>query len=70
MVNEIFCSEKKSGPFLDPFLVRNLAIFAQKPGFFETVHQICLKLGQKLGTIALNHRMTVLRLEKFLFWPF
>ena len=74
MVNENFCSDKKSGPFLDPFLVQNLAIFAKKIRFsdifFETAHQICLKLGQKLGTIALNCRMAVLCLGKFLFWPF
>ena len=38
--------------------------------FFETVHQICLKIGQKLGTAALNHLMAVLCLGKFLFWPF
>ena len=38
--------------------------------FLETAHQICLKLGQKLGTIALKHRMAVLCLGKFLFWPF
>ena len=40
---------------------------------FESTHQICLKLGQELGTIALNHRMAVLCLGKFLFcsfWPF
>ena len=34
--------------------------------FFESTHQICLKLGQKLGTIALNHQMAVLCLEKIL----
>ena len=33
MDNEFFCPDKKSGPFLDPFLVQNLAIFAQKSGF-------------------------------------
>ena len=38
--------------------------------FFESAHQICLKLGQKLGTVALNHSMAVLCLGKFLFWPF
>ena len=38
--------------------------------FFESAHQICLKLGQKLWTIALNHRMAVLCLGKFLLWPF
>ena len=51
-----------------------LAIFSQKIRFldifFESAHQICLKLDQKLGTIALNHQMTVLYLGKFLFWPF
>ena len=74
MVNENFCSEKKSAPFLDPFLVQNLAIFATKISFldifFETAHRICLKLGQNLGTIALYHRMAVLCLRKFLLWPF
>ena len=29
----IFVLTKQSGPFLDPFLVQNLAIFAQKSGF-------------------------------------
>ena len=66
-----------------PFLAKNgqflpfLAIFSQKIGFldifFESAYQICLKLGQKLGTVALNHRMAVLCLGKFsfwLFWPF
>ena len=38
--------------------------------FFEIAHQICLKLGQTLGIIALNHRMAVLCLGKFLFCPF
>ena len=38
--------------------------------FFETAHQICLKLGQKMGTIALNHGLSVLCLGKSLFWPF
>ena len=51
-----------------------LAIFSQKIRFldifFESAHQICLKLGQKLGTVALNHLMAVLCLGKFLFWPF
>ena len=51
-----------------------LAIFSQKIRFldifFEFAHQICLKLGQKLGTVALNHLMAVLCLEKFLSWPF
>ena len=71
-----FSSEKKLGPFLGPFLVQNLAILAQKSVlviFFETAQQNCLKLGQKLGTIALNHRMPVLCRGKILvlpFWPF
>ena len=38
--------------------------------FFETAHQNCLKLGQKLGTVALYNLMLVLWLGKFLFWPF
>ena len=44
----------KNGQFL-PFL----AIFSLKIRFldifFETAHQIFLKLGQNLGTVALNH---------------
>ena len=59
----------KNGQFL-PFL----AIFSQKIKFldifFESAHQICLKLGQKLGTVALNHLMSVLCLGKFFLWPF
>ena len=51
-----------------------LVIFSQKIRFFdiffESAHQICLKLGQKLGTATLNHLMAVLCLRKFLFWPF
>ena len=39
-------------------------------GHFLRIRTSGLKLGQKLGTIALNHRMTVLCLWKFLFWPF
>ena len=38
--------------------------------FFETTHQIYLKLGQKLGENALNHLMTVLCLGKFILWLF
>ena len=38
--------------------------------FFEIAHRICLKLGQKLGTIALNHQMAVLCLGNFLFRHF
>ena len=74
MVNENFCSYEKIGAIFYPFLVQNLAIFATKIRFldifFETAHQIFLKLRQNLGTIALNHQMTVLCLGKFLFWPF
>ena len=51
-----------------------LAIFSQKIRFldifFESAYQICLKFGQKLWTVALNHLMAVLCLGKFLFWPF
>ena len=74
MVNENFCSDKKIGAIFYPILVQNLAIFATKIRFldifFETAHRICLKLGQNLGTIALDHRMAVLFLRKFLLWPF
>ena len=34
MVNQNFCSDKNSGPFLDSFLVQNLAIFAKKNKVF------------------------------------
>ena len=74
MVNEDFCSDKKIGAIFYPFLVQNLAIFTKKIRFlnifFETTHQICLKLGQNVGTIALDHRMAVLCLGKFLLWSF
>ena len=70
MIN--FVQTKKRGHFL-PFLVQNLVIFATKIRFldifFETA-RICLKLGQNLGTIALDHQMAMLCLGKFLFWPF
>ena len=38
--------------------------------FFESAHQIWLKLGQKLAKIALIQGMAVLCLGKFLFWLF
>ena len=70
---KIFELTKKLGPFFGPFLVQNLAILAKKIRFsdisFETAHQICLKLGQNLGIIALDHRVAELFLGKFLFWP-
>ena len=69
MVNENFCPDEKIGAMFRPFFVRNLAIFTQKDIFFETAYQICLKLFQKLGTIASNHRMAVLCQVKFLLWP-
>ena len=51
-----------------------LPIFSQKSvfldNFFESAYQIYLKLGQKLGSIALNYRVAVMCLGKFLFWPF
>ena len=52
---KIFVLTKKSGPFMDLFLVQNLAIFIQKQvfgQFLQTAHQICLKLVKKLWTIA------------------
>ena len=66
---KIFVLTKKSGPFLDLFWSK-IWPFCSKIRFldifFETARQICLKLGQKLGTIALNHRMAVLCRGKFL----
>ena len=73
MVNDNFCSDKKSGSFFDPFWSKIWPFLLKirfSDIFFESAHQICLKLGQKLGTIALNHQMAVLCLGKFLFWPF
>ena len=70
----IFVLTKKPGPFLNPIFGPKFGHFCSKIRFsdifFESAHQICLKLGQKLGTIALNHRMAVLCLGKFLFWLF
>ena len=69
MVNDNFCSDKKSGLFLDPFLSKIWPFLLKNQVsdiFFESAHRICLKLG----TIALNHRMAVLCLGKFLFWLF
>ena len=74
LVNENFCSDKKIGAIFGPFFGPKFGHFCSKIRvsdiFFESAHKICLKLGQKLGTIALNHRMAVLCLGKFLFWPF
>ena len=74
MVNDNFYSDKKIGVIFGPFFGPKFGHFYSKIRFsaifFETAHQICLKLGQKLGTIALNHRMAVLCLGKFLFRPF
>ena len=74
MVNENFCSDKKIGAIFGPFFGPKFGHFRSKIRFldifFENAHQICLKLGQKLWAIALNHRMAVLCLGKFLFWPF
>ena len=74
MVNENFCPDKKIWAIFGPFFGPKFGHFRSKIRFsdifFETAHQICLKLGQKLGTIALNHRMAVLCLGKFLFWLF
>ena len=70
---KIFVLSKNLGHFwilfwskIWPFLLKN-----QVPDiFFETAHQFGLELGQKEGTIALNHRMAVLCPGKFMFWPF
>jgi hypothetical protein len=59
MVNEIFVLPKKIGAILGPIFGPKIVHFRSKIRFwgifFKTVHQICLKLGQKLGTVALNH---------------
>ena len=67
MVNDNFCSEK---PFFGPKFGHFCSKIRFSDIFFESAHQICLKLGQKLGTNALNHRMAVLCLGKFLFGCF
>ena len=77
--NSCFRDIVQIGQFL-PFF----AIFSQKIRFldifFQFAHQTCLKLGQKLGTVALNHLMAVLWFKNTLhvvtlygfgrFWPF
>ena len=74
MVIENFCSNKKIGAIIGPIFGPKSGHFRSKIRFsdifFESAHQICLELGQKLGTLALNHQMAVLCLGKFLFWPF
>ena len=71
VVNENFCSDKKIGAIFGPFFGPKFGHFCSKMRFsdifFQTAHQICLKLCQILGTIALDHQMTVLCLGKFLF---
>ena len=51
LVLEIFAQNDLFLPFL--------AIFSLKIGFldilFKTAHQICLKIGQNLGTVVLNN---------------
>ena len=58
------------GPFFGPKFGHFLSKIRFSDIFLETAHQICLKLGQTLGTIALYHLKTVLCPGKFLFWPF
>ena len=68
---KIFVSTKIR-PFSGPFWLKNWP-FSLKIRFldifFETAHQICLKLGQKLETVALNHLLVVFCLGKFLIRP-
>ena len=70
---KIFVLTKKSGPFFYLFCSK-IWPFSLKKNilniFFETAHRICLKLGQNLGTIALDHWMAVLCLGKFSFGRF
>ena len=74
MVNENFCSDKKIGAIFGPFFGPKFGHFGSKTRFsgifFETAHEICLKLGKQTGAIALNHQMAVSCLGNFLFWPF
>ena len=58
------------GPFFGPKFGHFCSKIKFSDIFFKTAYQICLKLGQKLGAIALNHQMAVLCLGKFLFWSF
>jgi hypothetical protein len=59
MVNENFCSSKKIGAIFGPFFGPKIGHFRSKIRFldifFETAHQIYLKLGQNLATVALNN---------------
>ena len=70
----IFCPDKKIWAIFGPFFGPKFGHFCSKIRFsdifFETTHQICLKLGQKLRTVALNHQMAVLCLGNFIFSPF
>ena len=56
---KIFVLPKKSGPFLGPFFGPKIGHFRSKIRFLdifiETAHQIYLKLGQNLATVALNN---------------
>ena len=73
MVNENFCSDKKIAAIFGLFWSKIWSFYLKirfLDIFFESAHQICLKLGQNLGTIALDHRMAVFCLGKFLFGCF
>ena len=63
MGNDNFCSGKKSGPFLDPFFGPKFGHFCSKIRFsdifFESAHQICLKLGQKHQRILKCNHATI-----------
>ena len=71
---KIFVLTKKKQRHFGPFFGPKFGHFRSKIRFlvifFETAHQICLKFGQKLGTIALNHRMAVLCLGNYFFRHF
>ena len=58
--------QRHFGPFFGPKFGHFRSKIRFSVIFFESAHQISLKLGQKLGTIALNRRMAVLCLGKFL----
>ena len=64
MVNENFCYDQKIGAIFKVLFRSKNWQFSLKNQvldiFFKSAHQICLKLGQKLGAVALNHLLAVL----------
>ena len=74
MVNENFCSDKKIGAIFGPFFWSKIWPFLLKNQFFGNFLRNrtsdLSKTWSETGTFALNHRVAVLCLGNFLFWPF